>query len=159
MVGTIGTAVSIQVNFTMYKNLHKQAGKVSPKLGEACARAVVGAYPLIVDTPLLIRGLYKVHRKRKFEVLSDAEAKRKATVNTFATANAVVGAVSGAIVGQVLIPLPGLGALVGAFFGTLAGRSLGHLEGKSAAERFISNKETTLPALVHCAYSPMDTTD
>ena len=155
MVGTIGTAVSIQVSFTMYANLHKQAGKVSPKLGEACARAVIGAQP-VIDTPLFIRGLYKVHRKQKFKVISDVEAKRKATVDSFATANALIGAVSGAIVGQAAIPVPGLGALVGAFVGTLAGRSLGRLEGKSAAERFISQKETTLPTIVHCAYSPME---
>ena len=156
MVGTIGTAVSIQVNFTMYANLHRQAGKVSPKLGEACLRAAFGGGNIIVDTPLLIRGLYKVHRKRKFQVISDAEAKRKATVDTFATANAVIGAVSGAVVGQALIPVPGLGALVGAFVGTLAGRSLGRMEGKSAAERFISHREPTLPIVERCTFAPME---
>lgn len=155
MLGTIGTAVSIQVNFTMYTNLHKQAGKVSPQLGEACFRAAIGTH-LFIDTPLFIRGLYKVHRKRKFDVISDAEAKRKATVNSFATANALVGAISGAIVGQAAIPVPGLGAVVGAFIGTLAGRSLGKLEGKSAADRFISHRGTTLPTVVHCTYTPLE---
>ena len=150
MVGTIGTAVSIQVNFTMYTNLHKQARMVSPKLGEACQWGT----HLVLDTPLFIRGLYKVHRKRKFELISDAEAKRKATVDSFATANAVVGA----IVGQAAIPIPGrLGAVVGAIVGTLAGRSLGKLEGKSAANRFISHRETTLPSVVCYAYTPLET--
>ena len=156
MVGTIGTAVSIQVNFTMYANLHRQAGKVSPKLGEACLRAALGGGNVMIDTPLFVRGLYKVHRKRKFKLISDAEAKRKATVDTFATANAVIGAVSGAVVGQAVIPVPGLGALVGAFVGTLAGRSLGRLEGKSAAERFVSHREATLPTIEQCSYAPME---
>ena len=110
---------------------------------------------LIVESPLLLRGLYKTHRQRKFEAISANEEKRKFIVQTFTSANTVIGGTAGAIVGQVTIPVPIFGAVVGGFVGVIAGKALGYLEGRGVAS-FITDKETNLPAIVHCKYVSVD---
>ena len=223
MSGTIGTAVSIQVDINMYQDLHERVHAMSPGLGDACMRATskgamktvmklagtaifrggaraavrgggtsiftqgatdaaetslrtavansfrvgytaalsattvglvsgiaLGAN-LIIESPLFVRGLYKVHRKRKFEVISSTEAKRQAAVQSFTSVNTIIGGTAGAIVGQVAIPVPVLGAVVGGFAGVIVGKGLGNLEGRGVA-MLINDKETDLPTIIHCMY-------
>lgn len=226
MIGTIGTAVSIQVDIKMYHDLHERIYAMSPGLGDACIRATsngamktvvklassailrggtraavrgggsaltqgaadaaetgvstavansfrvgytaalsattvglvsgiaLGAN-LIIESPLLVRSLYKVHRKRKFEIISSTEAKRQVAVQSFTSVNTVIGGTAGAIVGQVAIPVPILGAVVGGFAGTIVGKGLGNLEGRGVA-LLINDKETDLPLIVHCLYESVD---
>ena len=111
---------------------------------------------VFIESPLLVRNLYKIHRKKKFDVISSTEAKRQYTVETITSVNTVAGGVGGAIVGQVAIPVPVLGAAVGGFVGVLAGKGIGYLEGRAAAALLINDdKETDLPVIIHCVYVPM----
>ena len=226
MIGTIGTAVSIQVDINMYQDLHERVHAMSPGLGDACVRATsngamktvmklastaivrggaraavrgggsiftqgaadaaetglssavansfrvgytaaltattvglvsgiaLGAN-LIIESPLLVRSIYKIHRKRKFDVISSTEAKRQIAVQSFTSVNTVIGGTAGAIVGQVAIPVPVLGAVVGGFAGVIAGKGLGNLEGRGVA-LLINDKETDLPVIIHCIFVSMD---
>lgn len=226
MIGTIGAAVSIQVDVNMYRDLHGGIHAMSPALGDACVRATTnGALKtamklastaiirggaraavrgggsvfaqgaadaaetglstavansfrvgytaalsattvglvsgialganLIIESPLLVRSLYKVHRKKKFDVISSTEAKRQYTIHSVTSVNTVVGGTAGAIIGQVAIPVPILGAVVGGFAGVVAGKTLGNLEGRGVALLF-NDKETNLPVILHCKYVPMN---
>lgn len=226
MIGTIGAAVSIQVDVNMYKDLHEGVHAMSPALGDACIRATTnGALKtaaklagtaiirggaraaargggslfaqgaadaaetslstavansfrvgytaalsattvglvsgialganLIIESPLLVRSLYKVHRKRKFEVISSTEAKRQTAIQTVTSVNTVVGGTAGAIIGQVAIPVPVVGAVVGGFAGVVAGKTLGNLEGRGVALLF-NDKDTDLPVIICCRYVPMN---
>ena len=113
---------------------------------------------VLIESPRLLRSLYKIHRKEKFDVISSTEAKRQYTVETITSVNTVAGGVGGAIIGQVAIPVPVLGAFVGGFGGVLAGKGIGYLEGSlraAAAVLFNDDKETDLPVIIHCVYVPM----
>ena len=111
---------------------------------------------LLVQGPLLIRDLYKVHRKKTFNMISSTEAKRQYAVKSITSVNTIIGGVGGALVGQVAIPVPVLGAAVGGFVGVLAGKGIGSLEGRAAAAMLIKNdKRTDLPVIIHCVYVPM----
>ena len=223
MLGTIGTAVSIQVDIKVYQDLHERFHAMSPGLGDACIRAtskgalkaamkVAGAAivkggtravvkgsgaaaatdaaetglsaalansfrvgysaalsattvglvsgvalgaNLIIESPLFVRSIYKIHRKQKFDVISSTEAKRQIAVQSFTSVNTVIGGTAGAIIGQVAIPVPVLGAVVGGFAGIIAGKGLGNLEGRGVA-LLINDKETDLPVIVHCFFVSMD---
>ena len=88
-------------------------------------------------------------------MISSTEAKRQYTVETITSVNTVAGGVGGAIIGQVAIPVPVLGAAVGGFVGVLAGKGIGYLEGRTAALLIKDDKETDLPVIIHCVYVPM----
>ena len=103
---------------------------------------------VLIESPLLLRRLYKIHRKKKFAVISSTEAKRQYTVETTTSVNTIAGGVGGAVVGQVAIPVPVLGAVVGGFVGVLAGKGIGYLEGRAVAAVLINDdKETDLPVI------------
>lgn len=110
---------------------------------------------LIIESPLLVRSIYKIHRKKKFEVISNTEAKRQTAIQLITSANTVIGGTAGAIAGQVAIPIPVFGAVVGGFAGVVLGKSLGNLEGRGVA-RLFNDKETDLPLILHCVYVPME---
>ena len=221
MIGTIGTAVSIQVDIKIYQDLHEHFHVMSPGSGDACMRATskgvrkaamkvagsaivkggtraavkasgaavatdaaetaalansfrigytaalsattvglvsgvaLGAN-LIIESPLFVRNIYKIHRKQKFDVISSTEAKRQIAIQSFTSANMVIGGMAGVIIGQVAIPVPVLGAAVGGFAGVIAGKLIGNLEGRGVALLIKSDKETNLPIIIHCTFVPMD---
>jgi hypothetical protein len=111
---------------------------------------------LIIESPLLVRSIYKIHRKQKFNVISSTEAKRQFAVQSFTSVNTVIGGTTGAIVGQVAIPVPIFGAVVGGFAGVIAGKLLGNLEGRGVALLIGDDKETNLPIIIHCIFVSMD---
>ena len=227
MLGTIGTAVSIQVGVKIYQDLHQHVDTMSPGLGDACMRAtskgalktvmkITGtaivragaratiksggsAIPqgateaaetglgaalansfrigytaalsattvglvsgialganLIIESPLLLRSLYKIYRKKKFDVISSTEAKRQIAIQSFTSVNTVIGGTAGAIIGQVAIPVPVLGAVIGGFAGVIAGKGIGHLEGRGVALLIEDDKEADLPIIINCIFVSMD---
>ena len=88
-------------------------------------------------------------------MISTTEAKCQIAVQSFTSVNTVIGGTAGAIVGQVVIPVPVLGAVVGGFAGVIAGKGLGNLEGRGVA-LLINDKVTDLPVIVHCLFVSMD---
>ena len=55
--------------------------------------------------------------------------------------NTIIRGTAGAIVGQVAILVPMLGAVVGGFAGAIAGKELGNMEGSGPAIKRDNNRE------------------
>ena len=106
---------------------------------------------LLVEGPLLARGIYKLHRKKQFDHVSETEYKQGVIKETFTSVNTVIGGIGGAIVGQILIPVPGIGAAIGGAVGTVSGQICGTAEGW-AASKLVREKIVTLPVVVRCTF-------
>lgn len=122
---------------------------------------VVGFGPginLLAEAPFLTRRLYKLGRQRKFDQISEEEFKRGVIKQSFTSANTVIGATAGAIIGQVAIPVPVLGAAVGGALGTISGNGIGRLEGWAASKLVRDGRVTTLPVVVVLQFSDMPDT-
>ena len=107
----------------------------------------------IIEAPLLAYNIYKIHRKRKFDKISQTEMKRQYTVEGCTSAGTVALGVGGAVVGQMLIPIPVVGAAAGGLVGTLAGKGAGYLIGNGIA-LFIADKDMDLSPVVHQMFVP-----
>jgi len=107
---------------------------------------------LLAEAPIFTRRIYKLGRQRKFNRISEEEYKKGVIKQSFASANTVLGATAGFIVGQLAIPVPLVGGLVGGALGTVTGNGLGHLEGWAASKLVKDAAVPTLPVLVHCEY-------
>ncbi len=123
----------------------------STVLGALAGGPGVGIF-ILIEGPILARGVYKLHRKKKFEQISEAEYKRGVVKETFTSANVVIGAVGGAIVGQILIPIPGVGAGIGGAVGTVAGQIAGKAEGHAFA-KLVREKIVTLPIIASSSFT------
>ena len=113
---------------------------------------VAGAINLGVEGTLLTRGIYKLKRKKKFNLISETEYRRGVTKQAFTRVNTFLGATGGAIAGQLAIPVPLVGAVVGSVVGTAVGKVSGHCEG-IIASNLIKEKNIELPIIVHCIFS------
>ena len=119
--------------------------------GTILAGPGVGVY-ILVEGPILARGIYKLHRKKKFEQISEAEYTRGVIQETFTSVNVIAGSVGGAILGQILIPIPGVGAGIGGVIGTIAGQAAGKAEGL-AASKLVREKISTLPVIANYTFT------
>ena len=107
---------------------------------------------ILAETPIFTRRMYKLRRQRKFDQISEEDYKRGVIKQSFTSANTVLGATAGFIVGQLAIPVPVVGGLVGGALGTVTGNGLGHLEGWAASKLVKDPAAPTLPVLVRCEY-------
>ena len=110
---------------------------------------------LLIETPFYTRRVYKLYRKHKFNQISEADYKRGVVRQSFTSANTVIGATTGAILGQIAIPIPVLGGAVGGALGLVAGGSIGSLEGWAASKLVRDAKSVTLPVVVIHSFSDM----
>ena len=108
---------------------------------------------LLIETPFYTRRVYKLYRKHKFNQISQSEYKRGIVQQSFTSANTVIGATSGAIVGQLAIPIPVVGGALGGALGAVAGHSIGHLEGWAASKLVKDEKVVTLPVVTTHIFS------
>ena len=160
--GTVGNPV-----FYVFQGATSSVGAVlanSFKVGytatlSATSVGLVSAIALgvnvIIETPLLAYNIYKIHRKRKFDVISQTEMKRQNTVEGCTSAGTVVLGVGGAVLGQILIPIPVVGAAAGGLAGIFAGKGAGYLTGKGIA-LFITDKDVDLSPVIHCIFVPLN---
>lgn len=102
---------------------------------------------LLLEAPFYIRGAYKLHRKKKFDIISKEEYKREMIRISLTSVNTVVGGTVGAVAGQAAIPVPVLGAVVGGLVGSLAGQACGYFEGKAIGCMIRNPAQITLPIL------------
>ena len=139
----------------------KAGAKAAFKLGYRAAASgtavgVIGGVAvganMLFEGPLLARGLYKLHRQHKFNMISDADFNRGIIKQSFTTGNTIVGGVGGALVGQVAIPVPILGAAVGGMVGGIVGQGCGVAEGWVASQ-FVHSKIVTLPIVITLNYT------
>jgi hypothetical protein len=105
-----------------------------------------------IEGPMLARGIYKLRRKKKFKKISKQAYKRGVTHTTITRVSTFIGGSGGALLGQVIIPVPVLGAVVGGITGTVAGKVAGHFAGSGIANRAFREKTVDLPAVVSCEY-------
>ena len=110
------------------------------------------AVNLLIEGPLLVRSVYKLHRKKKFDQISSEEYKRGIVKESVTSANTVVGAVGGAIVGQVAIPVPVLGAAVGGAVGGIVGQACGRAEGWAVGKLVQDPKSVTMLPLTTLSF-------
>ena len=117
---------------------------------------VVGFGPglnLLAEAPFFTRRMYKLNRQKKFDQITEEDYKRGVIQQSFTSANTVLGATAGAIVGQVAIPVPVLGAAVGGALGTISGNGIGRLEGWAASKLVKDARTLTLPVVVSLTFS------
>ena len=108
----------------------------------------------IIECPLLAHNVYKIHRKRKFGTISRTEMIRQNTVECITSGSTVALGIGGAVLGRIIIPVPGVGAAAGGFVGTVAGKGLGYLTGRGIA-LFITDKEVDLSPVIHYMFVPI----
>ena len=119
---------------------------------------VVGFGPginILAEAPFFTRRIYKLGRQKKFDQITEEEYKRGIIQQSFTSANTVIGATAGAIIGQVAIPIPVVGAAVGGVLGTIGGNGIGRLEGWAASKLVRDERSTTLPIIVTLEFSDM----
>ena len=144
-----GAKASVNIAFKLGEKVAIQ----STRLGE-----VIGFGPgiiLLAEAPFLTRRLYKLNRQRKFNRITEEEYKRGVIKESFTSTNTVIGAAAGAIIGQVAIPIPVLGAAVGGAVGSISGNRIGHLEGWAMSKLVRDNKNPTLPLIVSLHFSDL----
>lgn len=108
---------------------------------------------LLIESPFYTRRIYKLYRKHKFDQISESEYKKGIVKQSFTSANTVIGATGGAIVGQLVIPIPVVGGAVGGALGVVAGHSIGHLEGWAASKLVKDKRAVTLPVVTTHLFS------
>ena len=110
---------------------------------------------VLIETPLFARGIYKEHRKHQFDCTSDTEYAQGVAKQSFISANTVMGGVGGALLGQVAIPVPVLGAVVGGFVGSMVGQAAGAGQGYLVSKLF-NAKVINLPVVTVYMFSDFD---
>ncbi len=121
---------------------------------------VAFAVNVLIEAPLCVRNLYKLHRRRSFGMITEEEYKRSRDGAVITSVNSVVGGTGGAIVGQAVIPVPVLGAAAGGFIGNLAGQGFGYLEGRLVGKYLHPDRcRITLPEIVKTKYIDADNVD
>ena len=90
---------------------------------------------LAIEAPLCTRGIYKLHRKKKFDQINKVTFKKECAKRLAVGAGAAVGGTAGAIAGS-FIPVPFLGTFIGTAGGSLAGYAIGFATGQVISSKF-----------------------
>ena len=106
----------------------------------------------MTKAPFFGQRIYRLNRLLKFNQITEDDYKRGVIQQTFTSANTVLGAAAGAMIGQVAIPVPIVGAAVGGALGTIGGTGIGHLEGWAASKLVRDAKAATLPCILNLHY-------
>ena len=107
---------------------------------------------ILAEATFFTRSIYKLNRQRKFDQITDKDYKRSVIKQTFTSTNMVIGVTAGAILGQIAIPIPGVGAAVGGTLGSLGGNGIGCIEGWAFSKLVRDDKEPTLPIILNLNY-------
>ena len=98
----------------------------------------------VIDLPFFVRGLYKLHRKKKFNQIDEVTFKRGCAKQTTVSTGAVLGGTAGAVAGS-FVPVPFLGTFLGGAAGAIVGIAAGHAVGYGVGFAF---KEGMIPDFV-----------
>ena len=98
----------------------------------------------VVEIPFFVRGIYKLHRKKKFNQIDEVTFKRGCARQTTVSAGAVLGGTAGAVAGS-FIPVPFVGTFLGGAAGAIVGIAAGHAVGYGIGFAF---KEGMIPDFV-----------
>lgn len=118
------------------------------------------AVNVLIEAPLCVRNLYKLHRQRSFGMITEEQYKRSRDGAVITSVNSVVGGTGGAIIGQVAIPVPILGAAAGGFIGNLVGQGCGYAEGWLVGKYLHPDRcNITLPEIIKTKYIDTNNVD
>lgn len=121
---------------------------------------VAFAVNVLIEAPLCVRNLYKLHRQRSFGMITEEQYKRSRDGAVITSVSSVVGGIGGAIIGQVAIPVPVLGAAAGGFIGNLVGQGCGYAEGWLVGKYLHPDRcSITLPEIVKTKYIDINNVD
>jgi len=98
----------------------------------------------VVELPFLARGLYKLHRKKKFDQIDEVAFKKGCAKQISVSAGAIIGGTAGAF-GGLFIPVPAVGSMLTGAAGSLVGITVGHVVGYGIGSTF---KEGMVPDFV-----------
>ena len=153
-----GTADAAEAGAEALFQLGYRAALSGTAIGIVAGVAV--AANLVIEGPFFARAVYKLHRKKTFHQISREEYKRGVVQASFTSANTIVGGIGGAVVGQIAIPVPGVGAAIGGAVGSIVGQLFGRAEGWAASRIISDPRAVTLPQLIETSFidnpPPMD---
>ena len=128
--GAIHTGIEAADDIVLYPTLEMGlVATVDSSVLIGVAGGVAVGIGLFIEGPQLAYSIYKLHRKRKFHMISDNEYKKRVGREVIHKGSLAVGGVCGAVIGQALIPVPVVGAVVGAISGTMIGIGVGEAAG------------------------------
>ena len=155
--GAYGTADAAEAGAEALFQLGYRAALSGTAIGIVAGVAVAAN---VIEGPFLARAVYKLHRKKTFHQISHEEYKWGVVQASFTSANTIVGGIGGAIVGQIAIPVPGVGAAIGGAVGGIVGQLFGRAEGWAASRIISDPRAVTLPQLIETSFidnpPPMD---
>lgn len=115
--------------------------------------AIAGVVSLVVntmlETPMFVRSIYKICRKRKFNKITEVEYKRCIIQELVQCFCIVLTPIVFAAIGQILIPVPFLGGIIGGIVGVVIGQLIGSLFGWLIARVIRPEKAVSLPIVVN----------
>ena len=158
--GTFTTADAAEAGAEAIFQLGYRAALSGTAIGIVAGVAV--AANLLDEGPLLLRSAYKMHHKKKFDQIPQHEFERSCVKKSIISTNTAVGGVAGAVLGQIVIPVPHVGAAVGGTVGGIVGQVFGKAEGWAASKLIHNPRHVTIPQLIETSFvdnpPPMDET-
>jgi len=98
----------------------------------------------VIEIPFFVRGVYKLHRKKKFNQIDEVAFKKGFAKQISVSAGAIIGGTAGAF-GGLFIPVPAVGSMLTGAAGSLVGITVGHVVGYGIGSTF---KEGMVPDFV-----------
>ena len=114
------------------------------------------ALNLFIETPLLVRKIYKLFVRRKFHDISDVELKRHIIQEVCESIGVLLGSILGAVIGEIFIPIPMLGSIVGGVVGVILGQFFGSLFGWLVSKIVRGRRPVSLPIICCKETLPVD---
>ena len=148
--GAYGTTDAAEAGAEAIFQLGYRAALSGTAIGITAGVAVAANF--VIEGPYFARAVYKLKRKKKFHQISHEEYKRGVVQASFTSANTIVGGIGGAIVGQIAIPVPGVGAAIGGAVGGIVGQLFGRAEGWAASRIISDPRAVTLPQLIETSF-------
>lgn len=142
LTGAAAIAIRRELQTTFQVGFRASLRSVTPM-------CVVGAYggTALVEGLYLVWNVYKLWRKKKYGHISKVEFKRALCNEVVATCLAVPIIATSSILGQIIIPVPVLGAAVGGLTGSIISKLLKKII-RVIFEKVIKEKCLTLPQVV-----------
>ena len=107
----------------------------------AVGTATLGLTSAAIETPLLIRGIYKLKRKEKFGQISKTKCKKERAKEVATRTGTVIGSTVGGVAGS-FIPVPIVGTMIGVQTGKFIGQGTGNLVGRCIGRAFKDELKT-----------------
>lgn len=130
--------VGLEEGLHRLRDLSGGSGLAAKLVGGAVAVDVL--LNLALEAGLFAYCAYRARQKYKAGEITREEYLRRVTQSGCECAGGFLGATGGGLLGQLAIPVPFLGSLIGCTIGTLIGRFVGTIVGKKISDKFIDKR-------------------